>query len=73
MSIINITAKGLENLRNDKLQGDLLLIAEIASRTPNISKRGLQNIFVSLCERYGSSEAAIEALRQGQVLIEKVQ
>ena len=74
----NMTKKGrrvLGEIRRDGISDtdlDLALLMEVASRMKNGTLENLLELTVELLEHYGSYEAAISALRNGEVGLEKV-
>jgi hypothetical protein len=68
----SITETGRKALTDESLQGVELLMAEIIARTGNITKEDATNIFWELVDWYGTPEAAIEAMRSGDVRFEKL-
>jgi hypothetical protein len=72
MKIARITRKGQAALRNDRAQGTVLLITELASRTGPIERDHLADLVTELLDHFGSPEAAVTALRAGLVNLEKL-
>jgi hypothetical protein len=72
MKIAKITRKGRAALRNDRAQGTVLLITELASRTGPIERDHLAELVTELLDHFGSAEAAVAALRAGLVNLERI-
>jgi len=68
--IVNITRKGRRAAR--RLGGIHALIVELAIRTGPVTSEHLQSLGEQLLERYGDADAAVEALRNGEVALEKL-
>lgn len=73
MSIVHLSEKGLKALKTDRLRGSSLLILEVAKRAPNITPRHLAELCVEILKTYGTPENAVEALRSGAVVLERLQ
>ena len=73
MSMVRLTKKGLKALKADGLQGTKLLVMEVAKRAPNITPRHLAELCAELHDIYRTPENAVEALRAGAVVLDRLQ
>ena len=71
--VFSISKDGLDALRNaGPVEPEEELILEVMSRVVSISQENAMSLCNQLCEKFGSVEGALTALRSGDVLITKV-
>jgi len=68
--IVKMTRKGRKAARN--ATGVHALIIEVAMRTNNITEEHLGNLAAQLLDHYGDADDAVDALRRGDVVLEKL-
>ena len=68
--IVHITRKGRRAAK--RLGGVHALIVELAIRTGIVTTEHLQSLAEQLLERYGDADKAAEALRKGEVILNKL-